>query len=252
VTPARPHPQPQRYDTIGRGYAVFRQPDPHIAAQIWAAVGDADRILNVGAGTGSYEVPDRHLVAVEPSAVMVRQRGPASAPVVRAAAESLPFPNRSFDVALAMMTVHHWADLAAGLAELRRVADRQVIFTFDPDMHDALWVFHEYVTAALGFAAAAPLSAVTDALGSCRVEVVPVPADCTDGFASAYWRRPEQYLSPSVRASISAFARLHDAQVEPGIAQLSEDLATGLWHGRHADLLAQESMDAGLRLVIAG
>ena len=172
--------------------------------------------------------------------------------MVRAAAESLPFPDRSFDVALALLTVHHWADLEAGLAELCRVAHRQVIFTFDPDMHDALWVFHEYVTASLGFAAEAPLSAVTDALGPCRVEVVPVPADCTDGFASAYWRRPEQYLSPSVRASISAFARLPAAEVEPGLARLTEDLATGRWHERHADLLAQESMDAGLRLVNAG
>ncbi|HWE67241.1 MAG TPA: class I SAM-dependent methyltransferase [Acidimicrobiales bacterium] len=245
-------PPPPRYDTIGRGYAAFRQPDPHIAAQIWAAVGDAARILNVGAGTGSYEPPHRHLVAVEPSAVMVDQRGPASAPVVRAAAEALPFPDRSFDVALAMMTVHHWADLAAGLAELRRVADRQVIFTFDPDLHDALWVFHEYVTAALGFAAEAPLSNVADALGPCRVEVVPVPADCTDGFASAYWRRPERYLSPSVRASISAFARLSDAQVEPGMTRLREDLASGTWHRDHAHLLQMESLDAGLRLVVAG
>jgi SAM-dependent methyltransferase len=243
---------PERYDTIGRGYAAFRRSDPHIAAQIWAAVGDADRIVNVGAGTGSYELPDRHIVAVEPSGVMVRQRGPASAPVIRAVAESLPFADRSFDVAMAMLTVHHWTDLAAGLVELRRVADRQVIFTFDPSMHDALWGFHEYATAALGFADDAPLTAVTDALGPCRVEVVPIPADCTDGFASAYWRRPEQYLSPTVRAGISAFARLDAADIEPGLARLEEDLASGRWHERHADLLQLDAIDAGLRLIIAG
>jgi SAM-dependent methyltransferase len=242
----------QRYDTIGRGYAALRRPDPRIAAQIWSAVGDASRIVNVGAGTGSYEDAERNIVAVEPSAVMVSQRGPHSAPVVRAYAEALPFPDQSFDVALAMMTVHHWADLPAGLAELRRVARRQVVFTFDPSMHDSLWVFTEYVTASLGFAEAAPLDVVIAGLGQARIEAVLTPADCTDGFASAYWRRPEQYLSPTVRASISAFAQLNPAEVEPGIAHLQRDLTSGAWHERHADLLQMESFDAGLRLVIAG
>ncbi|HWE68508.1 MAG TPA: class I SAM-dependent methyltransferase [Acidimicrobiales bacterium] len=242
----------QRYDAIGVGYAAFRQPDPHIAAQIWDAIGDASRIVNVGAGAGSYEDDRRTVVAVEPSAVMIDQRRPGSAPVVRAAAEALPFPDQSFDVALALMTVHHWANLRQGLNELRRVAPRQIVFTFDPARHDALWVFPEYVPASLGFAEDAPLDLVVEALGAQRVEVVPTPADCTDGFASAYWRRPERYLSPSVRASISAFARLSDTQVEPGMARLREDLASGKWHRDHAHLLQMESLDAGLRLVVAG
>jgi SAM-dependent methyltransferase len=241
----------QRYDTIGHGYTSFRRPDPRIAAQIWSAIGDAARIVNVGAGTGSYEDGARNVVAVEPSAVMVGQRGLGGAPVVRAAAEHLPFPDHSFDVAMASMTVHHWLDLRAGLTEMCRVADRQVIFTFDPSMHDALWVLTEYVPASVGFADAAPLEAVIDVVGPCRVEVVLTPADCTDGFASAYWRRPEQYLSPSLRASISVLARLDPADVEPGMAQLARDLASGAWHRRHADLLQKESIDAGLRLVIS-
>jgi SAM-dependent methyltransferase len=241
----------QRYDTIGRGYATFRQPDPRIEAQIWAAVGDAPRIVNVGAGTGSYERHERTMVAVEPSAVMVSQRD-GRVPVVRASAESLPFPDNSFDVALALMTVHHWVDGHRGLRELRRVAARQVVFTFDPAMHDSLWVFNEYVPAALGLADHTPLDLVLDALETDRVEIVPTPADCSDGFASAYWRRPEQYLSPIARANISAFARLDQTLVEPGIVQLARDLASGVWQERHADLLAQESFDAGLRLVIGG
>jgi SAM-dependent methyltransferase len=241
----------QRYDAIGVGYATFRQPDPRIAAQIWAAVGDAGRILNVGAGTGSYERTDRSMLAVEPSAVMIGQRSGA-VPVVRAAAERLPFPDDSFDVALALMTVHHWKDLEQGLHELRRVAPRQVVFTFDPAWHDSLWMFTEYVPAALGLADDTPLDLVVSSLGNARVEVVPTPADCIDGFATAYWRRPEQYLSPTVRSNISAFARLDPALVDPGIARLEQDLAGGAWHERHADLLAKESIDAGLRLVIAG
>jgi SAM-dependent methyltransferase len=241
----------QIYDTIGVGYRTFRRPDPRIEAQIWEAVGDARRILNVGAGTGSYERRDRTLVAVEPSAVMVRQRE-GSVPVVRAGAELLPFPDDSFDVALALMTVHHWGDLRQGLAELRRVSARQVVFTFDPAMHDSLWVFNEYVPAAVGLGDDTPLDAVLEALETDRVEVVPVPADCTDGFATAYWRRPEQYLSPIARDNISAFARLDPQLVEPGIARLKRDLASGAWLERHADLMEKDSLDFGLRLVIAG
>jgi SAM-dependent methyltransferase len=241
----------QIYDTIGIGYRTFRRPDPRIAAQIWGAVGDAQRILNVGAGTGSYERSDRDLLAVEPSAVMVSQRG-GSVPVVRATAEYLPFPDHSFDVALALMTMHHWKDVHRGLAELRRVADRQIVFTFDPTMHDSLWVFNEYVPAALGLADDMPLDVVLEALGTDRVEVVPIPADCTDGFATAYWRRPEQYLLPIARANISAFARLDHRLVDPGMARLERDLASGAWRERHADLMAMTSFDGGLRLVIAG
>jgi SAM-dependent methyltransferase len=241
----------QKYDTIGRGYATFRQPDRRIEAQIWAAVGDAWRIVNVGAGTGSYERHERAMVAVEPSAVMISQRD-GRVPVVRASAETLPFPDQSFDVALALMTVHHWADAHRGLTELRRVAARQVVFTFDPAMHDSLWVFNEYVPAALGLADHTPLDLVLDALETDQIEIVATPADCSDGFASAYWRRPEQYLSPIARGNISAFARLDQTLVEPGIAQLARDLASGVWQERHADLMAQESLDAGLRLVIGG
>jgi SAM-dependent methyltransferase len=244
-------PATQRYDAIGIGYTTFRQPDPRIEAQIWAAIGAATRIVNVGAGTGSYERNDRSMVAVEPSAVMIGQRD-GVVPVVRAAAERLPFPDHSFDVALALMTVHHWHELRQGLRELRRVAPRQVVFTFDPSRHDNLWVFNDYVPAALGAADDAPLDVVLEELGTNRADVVPVPADCIDGFATAYWRRPEQYLSPTVRSNISVFARLDPSVVDPGMAQLERDLAGGVWHERHGDLLTKESIDCGLRLVIAG
>jgi hypothetical protein len=132
------------------------------------------------------------------------------------------------------------------------VATRRVLFTFDPAMHDSLWVFTEYVPAALHLADEAPLDLVVDALGATRVEVIPIPADCADGFATAYWRRPERYLSPAVRANISAFARLPAADVEPGLERLRWDLASGAWRARHADLLQKESMDLGLRLVVSG
>ncbi len=243
-----------RYDTIGLGYTDRRRPDPRIADRIWAAVGDAERIVNVGAGTGSYEEnrPGGTLVAVEPSAVMIAQRPPPASPVVRAMAEHLPFASGSFDVALALLTVHHWGDLARGLCELQRVATRQVVLTIDPRVHDDCWLLHEYVPAITGMSDDAPLEAVIETLGAQRVEVVPIPADCTDGFLMAYWNRPEHYLDPVARSNTSAFARLDEADFVPGLAQLERDLADGTWAARHRDLLDLSEYDAGLRLVVAG
>src|SRR5213080_3031339 len=112
----------QLYDTIGAAYSLTRRTEPRIAAQVWAALGDARTILNVGAGTGSYEPSDREVLAVEPSAVMRAQRPANAAPCVAAAAERLPFADKSFDAAMAIATIHHWQDPTAGLREMRRVA----------------------------------------------------------------------------------------------------------------------------------
>ena len=121
------------YDTIGYGYAGIRKPDPRITQAIWRTLGDADSVVNVGAGAGAYEPPDRYMVAVEPSMTMITQRPARSAPVVQATAMSLPFKDDSFDAALSVLTVHHWPDRALGLSELRRVARRRVVvLTWDP------------------------------------------------------------------------------------------------------------------------
>jgi SAM-dependent methyltransferase len=244
--------RPDRYDTIGEQYGQRRRADPRIAAQIHAALGGAERIVNVGAGAGSYEPRQRAVVAVEPAAVMIAQRPSGSAPAVQAMAEDLPFADHSFDAALALMTIHHWSDVRAGLAELRRVARRQVVFTYEPTEHDAMWVFAEYFQVATNVPGGMPAAAVVEALGGGRVEVVPVPFDCTDGFTVAYWRRPEQYLSAAVRCSMSSLARLGDAALVDGIGQLADDLESGAWHVRHADLLDRQWLDAGLRLVVSG
>jgi SAM-dependent methyltransferase len=241
------------YDRIGLAYARRRQPDPRIAAQIIDALGDAETVVDVGAGTGSYEPHDRRVVAVEPSTVMIAQRPPGSAPVVRAWAEALPFRNDTFDAALAILTVHHWPDKERGLAELVRVAARRIVFTFDPDVHYSFSLLDEYFPAAMEHERdrVPAVDDVARAIGATRVEVIPVPHDCTDGFGWAYWRRPEAYLDPEVRACISMFARLDPADVEPGVERLRRDLESGEWYERHADLLDKEWVDGGYRLVIA-
>jgi SAM-dependent methyltransferase len=240
-----------RYDTIGVGYRRHRRPDPRVAARIHASLGDAHRILDVGSGAGSYEPDDRMVVAVDASAVMLRQHpGPRR---VRGAAEHLPFPDGAFDAAMAIFTVHHWNDLEGGLAELRRVARRQVILTFDHDMEGRFWL-SDYVPAMLdqNHSWAATIEGVTGPLHTDHVEVLPVPHDCIDGFMAAYWRRPERYLDPSVRASISGLALLAPADIEPGMRRLADDLASGAWHERYGHLLDLDEFDAGYRIVVAG
>jgi SAM-dependent methyltransferase len=245
------------YDTIGRGYARQRQSDPRIAAQLTAALDDARSVLNVGAGAGSYEPTDRRVVAVEPSAVMIAQRAPGTAPAVRARAEALPFADRAFDAVMAVLTIHHWTDRARGLAECARVARRRVVLlTWDPAA-DAFWLLREYLPAFIEADRKQfpPLAAYADAFGpGARVTIaaVPVPRDCADGFLGAYWARPAAYLDPAVRAGISSFARPGgEAGAEAGLARLRADLASGAWHARHGHLLAGDALDLGYRLVVA-
>jgi SAM-dependent methyltransferase len=250
-----PLPPDTIYDTIGRNYAQQRRPDPRIAARLTAALGSAHSVLNVGAGSGSYEPSDRHLVADEPSAVMLAQRSPGAAPAVRARAEALPFPDQVFDAVMAVLTLHHWVDRAGGLAECARVArERVVLLTWDPAV-DTFWLVREYLPAFLEADREMfpPMAAYTQAFGlGARVEVaaVPVPRDCVDGFLGAYWARPTAYLDPTVQAGISSFARLGPEE-QAGIERLRDDLASGAWEARHGHLLAADTLDIGYRLVVA-
>lgn len=236
------------YDTIGTTYSQYRKPDPRIRARIDAAIGDARSVVNVGAGTGSYEPAGA--VAVEPSLTMIEQRADRSS-VVRGVAGALPFGDGAFDAALAVMTVHHWPEPSAGLRELRRISRRQVVLTFDFHLHDDMWWVSEYLPElAEDWRHNASVIDIAAELGG-RTEVVPVPWDCTDGLLVAHWRRPEQYLDPGVRASASGTALADQSIVERGVQRLAADLESGEWRRRHADLLDLEELDVGLRLIVA-
>src|ERR1700685_616886 len=190
-------PGAQLYDTIGATYTVTRRTEPRIAEQVWAALGDAQTVLNVGAGTGSYEAPGRDVTAVEPSAVMRAQRPAGAAPCIAATAESLPFEDQSFDAAMAFATIHHWQDPIAGLRELRRVARRVVVFTHDSSQTGwcrRFWLSRGYLPAGAHLLVGRPsLSELAGAIGA-RTEPVLIPWDCADGFFEAYWRPPEASL----------------------------------------------------------
>ena len=241
----------QLYDTIGATYTVRRRTEPRIAARIWAALGDARTVLNVGAGTGSYEPPDRHVLAVEPSALMRSQRLPDAAPCLAGSAENLPFDDQSFDAAMAVSTVHHWEDPIAGLREMRRVARRVVVFTIDASEPDRFWLNRDYLPEYANLWAGRPsLTELARAIEA-RMEPVPIPWDCADGFFEAYWRRPEAYLDENVRRGISVWTSVGPDTEQAAVRSLRDDLASGRWVERNRDLLDLEAAELGLRLLIA-
>jgi SAM-dependent methyltransferase len=238
-----------RYDSIGINYARLRQPDPRIAAAIHAALGQAATVLNVGAGTGSYEPVDRHVTAVEPSLEMIRQRSPSAARAVQASAEYLPFADGAFDASMAILTLHHWRNREAGLSEMRRVTrGRIVLLTYDPSHRPWLTRYLPEL-ATLDEAQMPPMSGYQRWLGAVSVAPLRVPHDCSDGFLHAYWRRPEAYLDARIRSGSSSFWVI--GNLEAGLQKLRQDLETGEWERRHGDLLTLDTYDAGYRLVIA-
>ena len=244
----------RRYDRIGVGYASRRRSDPRWEASIHAALGDAATVLNVGAGTGSYEPRDRTVVALEPSRTMIEQRQRQTCPTVRGSAEALPFADHAFDAGLAIFTVHHWPDPARGLAELQRVSRRQVVVTWDPRIFaERMWLVADYLPQVYEHEATlATEQAVLDLLDHASSKPLLVPFDCSDGVLGAYWRRPEAFLDPAVRQATSGMALLEPRVVEDAMSRLETELRSGEWHRRHGDLLDETELDLGYRLVIAG
>jgi SAM-dependent methyltransferase len=242
------------YDRMGRGYSDVRRADPRFEAAIWAALGDARSVLNVGAGAGSYEPPDREVIAVEPSPVMIAQRPPGAAAAIQGVAEALPLEDESVDATMGVFTMQHWNDVEGGLAEVRRVTrDRAVFLTLDLEATAEMWLCRDYLPEIVehdrkAFPSIARLEAVFPGL---EVEEVPVPSDCSDGFCVALWNRPEAHLDPAVRRASSIWHLLPAAAVDAGLDRLRRDLETGAWDRRYGELRDETSFDVGLRLVTA-
>jgi len=246
------------YDRIGRTYTSTSGTDPRIAAAIWNALGDAHTVLNVGAGTGHYEPTDRDVVALEPSPVMIAQRPPDGARVVPGRAEALPFEDDSFDAVMAVLSDHHWSDRRRGFSELRRVARHLIVlFNADPGEAGDFWLTTGYLPEFLELIPARYRVRGTwedelrTSLGEVELTPVPVPHDCQDGFYGAYWRRPEAYLDPNVRAGISVFAQVSSAAVARATDALGADLQNGRWYERHRELLTMDELHLGYYVIVA-
>ena len=244
----------QTYETIGVGYSVGRRPDPRWQEAIDSVIGDAKRVINIGAGTGSYEPSGRALIAVEPSELMVGQRPRSAAPVVMAAAENVPIVSGWADLAMTLLSLHHWTDWRAGISEMRRLAPRRLVLTYDAEFHASFWLLRDYLpeVAASERTRAPKVEDIANALGS-DVEIITleVPWDCVDGVLPAHWRRPAAYLDPQVRACCSGLAQAEPRFVDRAVRALASDLDSGAWEQRNKDLVLMNSLDAGFRLVVS-
>ncbi len=239
------------YDKIGIDYAVMRCTDPKIAHQLYAELQGARQIVNIGAGTGSYEPPTMTLIAVEPSAEMIAQRGRDAHAATQAFAEALPFAEESFSHALTVLSMHHWANRARAFDEINRVAtEKFVAITWDPDAAP-FWLTRDYFPEihAMDQQIFPDLAEIKSHFDDVQMHPVPVPSDCQDGFFAAFWRRPEAYLSNKVRQSMSPFAKLSDPSL--GLRRLANDLASGAWARKNKAILALPALDVGYRLVVA-
>ena len=238
------------YESGSFVYAETREEDPQIAALIRDALDDARSVVNIGAGTGSYEPRDVPVIAVEPSAAMIAQRPLESAPVIRGVAESIPLADGAVDAALATLSTHHWQDLSRGLREIRRVARRRaVILTCDPLVHD-FWLYDYLPSALMSVWRRLPLLEVYTTLGPTRVVPVPVARDCRDGFVGAWWARPEAFLDPVIRANITAFKHIPAEELRTGLHRLRRDLLSGDWETLYGQG-DREALDCGYRLLIS-
>src|SRR4051812_23270403 len=246
MRPPRPPSGTDPYAAHAAGYTATRRTDPRLAEHIWAALGDARTVLNVGAGTGSYEPPGRDVVAVEPSAAMAAQH---PGRVVRAVAESLPFADGEFDAAMAVLSDHHWPDPLAGLREMARVARRVVVFQWDGAFVERVWLTRDYLPEFRELGSGPSLADRAAVLGAASTPV-PIPWDCVDGFFHAFWRRPEAYLDERVRRGSSVWRRVGPEVEARGVAELSRDLESGTWRNRNAELLSAEALDCGYRLLV--
>jgi SAM-dependent methyltransferase len=239
---------------MGLNYTDFRQPEPRIEAAIWAALGDARSVVNVGAGAGSYEPTDREVTAIEPSPVMIAQRPPDSAPALAGVAERLPLDDGSVDAAMGVLTIHHWQDLEAGLAEMRRVARRRIVLlTLDAEAASEAWLIKDYFPEAgsMDRDVMPSRARIRASLPSASFEPVPVPRGCLDGFTIALWDRPEWLLDPEVRRASSIWHRMPPEAAERGLERLRVELGNGQWEEKYGHLRARAELDIGLRLVCA-
>jgi SAM-dependent methyltransferase len=241
------------YGSIGGDYASYRRPDPRIMAHIERALSTARSVLNVGAGTGSYEPLDRDVTAIEPSATMRAQRPPHLSAAINATAEALPFADRQFDASMATFTVHQWTDIERGLAEMRRVTRGTVIIlTCDPALVQRFWL-NDYAPEVLATEARRypSLARIRACLGGATDErSVPIPLDCTDGFNEAYYGRPEKLLDESARLACSAWSFVPEAIGHASVNHLRRDLQDGTWDARYGELRNRAEYDGSLRLVV--
>ncbi len=245
------------YGVIGHGYAGHRRADPRFERSIHAALGNARVVLNVGAGSGSYEPLNRHVIAIEPAEAMRSQRGAHLSPAIRGRAESIPLDGASVDASMAIVTVHQWENLSAGLSELRRVTKGPiVIMTFDGDAIERFWLA-EYTPELVEVERRRypGIDRLCNELSldgrTVRVHPLAIPIDCTDGFTEAFYARPERFLDPAVTRAQSAWSFVDESVRARFVAELGADLESGRWDAKLGSWRTMPEFDGSLRLIVS-
>lgn len=239
------------YNEIGKKYNLGRHTDPYILNQIQTKLYGASSVLNIGAGTGSYEPAHLKVIAAEPSKTMIKQRPLSAAPVVQARAEDLPFKDKSFSFSMTVLSMHHWGDWEKAISEIKRVTRKRfVAVTWDPDSKP-FWLTRDYFPEIheMDKKTFPSLSGFYNSFKRVEVTNLEIPADCADGFLGAYWRRPEAYLDERIRANMSTFFKI--SGLTKGLDQLKSHIETGAWSSINKDILKSDSLDAGYRIVSA-
>ncbi|MGB9184935.1 MAG: class I SAM-dependent methyltransferase [Solirubrobacteraceae bacterium] len=244
-----------RYEQIGDGYALTRREDPAYARLIALALGEARTVVNVGAGSGSYEPRDRYVIAIEPSDVMSAQRPQQLPPAIRGTAGDLPLRDKSVDAAMAILTIHHWdEEQERGVRELRRVCRGPVlIMTYDHRVSGEMWLMKDYLpeVAELDRRIFPSCQRIGDWLGGAtEVQVLEVSRTTQDWMLGSFWAHPERVLDPQARAATSGFARMQPEVVNRVVSSVQADLQSGAWDQRHGHLRDQQALDVGLRLIV--
>jgi SAM-dependent methyltransferase len=249
------------YDQIGTGYNATRRADPRIVDSIVALLDlpRGSRILDVGAGTGSYSraLAERgyEMTALEPSAVMRDQATmDEGMSWITGAAESLPFDDGSFDGAILILCIHHFSDLATAASEVRRAVSTGpiVIFTYDPEAVETPWLFDYFPVFRDQIRASFPsLETIRGHFAGSVVHTTPfpLPHDLADGFAGAAWRYPERYLEQEFRDGTSAFRQLDPSLCKQGLDALERDLNSGAWDARHGAVRSLHEYDHGYTFI---
>ena len=238
------------YDALAVDYQAYRIPDQRISEKINAQLENAGSVLNVGAGTGSYEPTHCRVVALEPSQEMISKRSTGKANAILGSAENIPFQDDEFDIVMGILTIHHWLNISRGLAEMKRVAKEKIVLLTWIDDSPRFWL-QDYFSEIrdIDRQIFPTLTELEGYLGNIKVEIVEIPENCTDGFMCAYWKRPAAYLDHRVRDAISTFSRMKN--FESGLAKLKIDLESGEWRSRYGKSLEANSLDLGYRLVVS-
>lgn len=236
------------YNKIGKIYDTTRRADPYLVSRLarHLKIHPPGNYLDAACGTGNYTFAlaseyGGKWFGIDQSSLMVGKAqmkdGGNFVEWGKADVVSLPFKDEVFDGAICTLAIHHFEDLKNAFGEIRRTLKDQspfVIFTSLPQQTRDYWLAKYFPRAIEKSAEWLPdLETIKSALhqaGFSRIktEAYQVRKDLQDFFLYSGKYKPEMYLDKRVRANISTFSLLADAEeIENGCQRLIGDIESG-------------------------